>query len=256
MSLPDSYYLQYAKNIYTQCGEDGIIEQLLKDLNIEEGIVVEFGAWDGVSVSNTLNLWMNRNFNAILIEPEPRYNELQSNCGKIDKVECLNHFVSPDSDHPDCLDNILDRSKFEIDNSNLVLVSIDVDACDYNIFESLTKYAPKIVVIETNTNYGPNTEYISQGNGSSLKSITGLAESKGYKLVCHTGNAFYVRLDLYDKLPQEDYSVENLFISTTNVEVMQRKGQDGNDYGQLYYLSDEYAKLVSGIKNELTKRSN
>ena len=29
MSLHDSYYLQYAKNIYTQCGEDGIIDFLL-----------------------------------------------------------------------------------------------------------------------------------------------------------------------------------------------------------------------------------
>lgn len=253
MSLPDSYYLKFAKNIYTQCGEDGIIEQLLKDLNIEDGVVVEFGAWDGVSVSNTLNLWMNRNFNAILIEPEPRYNELQSICGKIDKVECLNHFVNPDPNHSDCLDNILDRSKFKIDNTNLVLVSIDVDTYDYNIFESMIKYSPKIIVIETNTNYGPDVNYVSQNNGSSLKSITELAERKGYKLVCHTGNAFYVRLDLFDKLPQKDYSLENLFISTANVEVMQRKGPDGDDYGSLYYLSSGYDKLVSEIKHELVK---
>ena len=254
MGLPNSYYLQFAKNIYTQNGEDGIIEQLLKDLNIEDGIVVEFGAWNGVNISNVINLWMNKNFNAILIEPEPRYNELQSICGKIDKVECLNHFVNPDPNHLDCLDNILDRSKFEIDNNNLVLVSIDVDTCDYNIFESMIKYSPKIVLIETNTDHGPNVNYISQHNGSSLKSITDLAESKGYRLVCHTGNAFYVRLDLFDKLPQKDYSLENLFISTKNVEeVMQRKGPDGNNCGSFYYLSDEYNKFVSEIKYELTK---
>ncbi len=30
MSLPDSYYLKFAKNIYTQCGEDGIKYELAK----------------------------------------------------------------------------------------------------------------------------------------------------------------------------------------------------------------------------------
>ena len=109
------------------------------------------------------------------------------------------------------------------------------------------------LVIETNTNYGPDVNYVSQNNGSSLKSITELAERKGYKLVCHTGNAFYVRLDLFDKLPQKDYSLENLFISTANVEVMQRKGPDGDDYGSLYYLSSGYDKLVSEINHELIK---
>ena len=246
-----SYYLQFAKNIYTQSGEDGIIEQLLKDLNINDGIVVEFGAWDGVYVSNVLNLWMNGNFRAVLIEPDPKYNDLQSICGKNDKVECLNYFVNPDPNHPDCLDNILKKSKFEINNDNLSLVSIDVDAIDYYIFESLTNYSPKVVVIETNTNYGPNDKYVSN-NGSSLKSITEMAEKKGYKLVCHNGNAFYVRLDLCDKLPQEDYSIENLFMSSANVDVMQKLGPDGNDYGSYYYLSNEYEILVSRTKYELT----
>lgn len=251
MTLPNSYYLQFAKNIYTQCGEDGIIEQLLNDLNIKSGVVVEFGACDGVFISNVLNLWKNKNFNAILIESDgEKYNDLQATCGRIDSVECLNYFINPDPNHPDCLDNILDKSKFKITKSNLVLVSIDVDTCDYGIFESMTRYAPKIVVIETNTNYGPDQDHISD-QGSSLKSITELAERKGYKLVCHTGNAFYVRNDLFEKLPQEDYSVENLFISNLNVDVMQRIGPDGNDYGSQYWSSGEYMEMILQTKQEL-----
>lgn len=251
MTLPNSYYLQFAKNIYTQCGEDGIIEQLLNDLNIKSGVVVEFGACDGVFISNVLNLWKNKNFNAILIESDgEKYNDLQATCGRIDSVECLNYFINPDPNHPDCLDNILDKSKFKITKSNLVLVSIDVDTCDYGIFESMTRYAPKIIVIETNTNYGPDQDHIS-GNGSSLKSITELAERKGYKLVCHTGNAFYVRNDLFEKLPQEDYSVGNLFISTPNVDLMQRIGPDGNDCSFVYCSSDQYMQLISQTKQEL-----
>lgn len=251
MTLPNSYYLQFAKNIYTQCGEDGIIEQLLNDLKIKSGVVVEFGACDGVYISNVLNLWKNKNFNAILIESDgEKYNDLQATCGRIDSVECLNYFINPDPNHPDCLDNILDKSKFKITKSNLVLVSIDVDTCDYGIFESMTRYAPKIVVIETNTNYGPDQDHISD-QGSSLKSITELAERKGYKLVCHTGNAFYVRSDLFEKLPQEDYSVENLFMSNLDVDVMQRLGPDGNDYGSQYWSSGEYMEMIFQTKQEL-----
>lgn len=251
MTLPNSYYLQFAKNIYTQCGEDGIIDQLLKDLKIKGGVVVEFGACDGVYISNVLNLWKNKNFNAILIESDDeKYNDLQAICGRIDSVECLNYFINPDPNHPDCLDNILDKSKFKITKSNLVLVSIDVDTCDYAIFESMTRYTPKIIVIETNTDYGPDQDHISE-QGSSLKSITDLAERKGYTLVCHTGNAFYVRDDLFEKLPQEDYSVENLFISNQNVDVMQRLGPDGNDYGSQYWSSSEYMEMILQTKREL-----
>ncbi len=48
----NSPYLEYAKNYITQNGEDGIIEKLFHDLGIEGGSVVEFGAWDGVFISN------------------------------------------------------------------------------------------------------------------------------------------------------------------------------------------------------------
>lgn len=251
MSFKNNYYAKYAKNIYTQFGEDGIIEKLLEDLEIEDGIVVEFGAWDGVYLSNVFNLWKNKKFNAILIESDiEKYNDLQAICGRRNSVECLNYFINPDPNHEDCLDKILDKSKFKITESNLVLVSIDVDTCDYGIFESMTKYTPKIIIIETHTGYG-HDQYHASAQGSSLRSITELAERKGYKLVCHTGNAFYVRKDLFEKLPQEDYSIENLFTSTENTYIMARIGPDGNDYGSTYFLSDHYNQLISQTKQEL-----
>ena len=55
----NSPYLNYAANIYSQYGDDGIINQLLKELNINTGVVVEFGAWDGKRGSHTFNLVKN-----------------------------------------------------------------------------------------------------------------------------------------------------------------------------------------------------
>ena len=49
----------FHKNIYSQNGEDGIIEKLVSVLKIGSGFFVEFGAWDGKHWSNSYNLYQN-----------------------------------------------------------------------------------------------------------------------------------------------------------------------------------------------------
>jgi hypothetical protein len=46
----------YEKNITSQFGEDGIIEEVLNRIGIENASCVEFGAWDGKHFSNTWQL--------------------------------------------------------------------------------------------------------------------------------------------------------------------------------------------------------
>ncbi len=46
-TLPKNTYHKYCKNIYSQNGEDGIIEQLLKELNINNGTFCEFCGFSG-----------------------------------------------------------------------------------------------------------------------------------------------------------------------------------------------------------------
>src|SRR5438046_5120548 len=47
---------QYSKNIYSQNGENGILNEFIKRLKILNGISVEFGAADGYYCSNTREL--------------------------------------------------------------------------------------------------------------------------------------------------------------------------------------------------------
>ena len=60
-----SPYLKYARNFYTQNGEDGVIEQLLSELEITSGICIDIGAWDGVFISNIYNLWRYKGFGPV-----------------------------------------------------------------------------------------------------------------------------------------------------------------------------------------------
>ena len=48
---------KFKKNYYSQNGEDGIIQELIKLLNINDNSwCCEFGAWDGKNSSNTFYL--------------------------------------------------------------------------------------------------------------------------------------------------------------------------------------------------------
>ena len=64
--------LKFRYNHYSQNVEDGIIVELIKRLNLNELEVCEFGAWDGIHLSNTFNLIKNHNARAVLIEGDDK----------------------------------------------------------------------------------------------------------------------------------------------------------------------------------------
>lgn len=207
-------FLKYSKNVYSQNGEDGIIEELFKRLEIHSGYLCEFGAWDGVGLSNTFNVYEhNKDFKCILIESNKEYYE--SLLQKLEHVEnkiCLNKFIRPEPDHQDSLDNILLDLKIEELDKDFALLSIDVDSCDYEIWKGLTRYRPKVVVIEVNSSYPPNERvYPCTPSGASAAIVADLAKEKGYKIICHTGNLIFVVDELFDMLGVEEMSLDEVF---------------------------------------------
>ena len=221
-------YVEYAKNVYTYNGDDGIIEKIFEDVGIESGIVCEFGAWDGLYICVTRNLWKNRapNFQGVLIENDPqKYADMVENTRGLD-VDLFNCGVDRKTTDANSIDNILDRCKYDITPDNFAMMVIDIDSHDYYVMESIEKYFPKIINIEVSSGYKPNQDLVSDTLGCSLKSAKELGEKKGYKLICHSGNAFLLRNDLVDRLPDWDFSIENLWQSPDKLMEKERRLKD------------------------------
>jgi hypothetical protein len=186
--------LEYQQDVYSQNGEDGILEELCRRLGLSAAWFCEFGAWDGVWLSNCRRL-ADAGWSGIFIEGDRRkYRRLMTNIREYDgRVYALQAFVATEGDA--CLDALL--SRFEIPEEFGVL-SIDIDSFDWHVWQSLHHYRPLIVVIEVNTSLPPQVYQIHAGGaqqGSSFAATLDLARAKGYTLVCHTGNMVFVRSD-------------------------------------------------------------
>jgi hypothetical protein len=89
-----------------------------------------------------------------------------------------------------------------VNPSDLDFLSIDIDSFDLAVWRA-TSYRPKVVLIEINSGIPLGTEYEHvQGSqeGNSWTSMVKLGWQKGYAPVCHTGNVFFVRDDLVNRL--------------------------------------------------------
>lgn len=237
-----SPYLKYAKNIYSQNGEDGIIEKILSDLGIANGNVIEFGAWDGLYISNIYRLWKYGNFNGILIEGDKeKADKFRDPSGK---ARMFNYFISPDKGDENSIDNVLSKIGIE---DEIVLMSIDIDSCDYYVMESMEKYKPSIIIIETNNSFGPDSIYKSYDAGCSMRSIWELAEEKNYTMVAYTANAILVRKDLLSNLKEFDSSItpEKMYINEIQYLTLSSSNESGVIGEVPYYLTSEYRNKLS-----------
>lgn len=220
---------KFEKKIYSQFGEDGIIQEIIKrvgEKNLDKWCV-EFGAKDGISDSNTYNLIKNLDYNAVLIEGDKKFfNELKSNL-KTDKVVKINKFVSFEGSNK--LENILQDTKIP---KNFDFLSIDIDGCDYHIFEQLELFTPKIICIEFNHMIPNEVEFVQSKNfsfkqGCSPKSLVNLAKLKNYHLVANTlTNLFFVHENIKNFVLEENISLESIR-NDENVKNLIFSGYDG-----------------------------
>ena len=187
--------MDYAANVHSQYGEDGILAKILELLPVKDRWSVEFGAWDGEHLSNTYALVSRGGYSAVFIEADRnRYADLVQRFSGNKNVISVNTFVGFGAN--DSLDRILADKPIPEDFD---VLSIDIDGNDYHVWNAMSVYTPKIVCIEFNQTIPTEVEFVQPADpqlnqGASLLSLVGLGRRKGYELVCVThNNAIFVR---------------------------------------------------------------
>ena len=203
----------FCKNIYSQTGEDGIIEYLIN--TSKENIFtncVEFGGHDGVTNSNTYNLYMNHKFNSLLIESDKsRFDLIRNNYNDKTRFQSINKFINIKG--KDSVDDILESCNL-FDKEEIGVMSIDIDSTDYHIFKNL-ECKPQIIIIEFNNAIPGYIEYNDPEEQvylrCSAKAIQNLGFIKGYKTVCCTVlNCILIKDDCFNPKYHPNLPVEFL----------------------------------------------
>jgi hypothetical protein len=228
MNRPSAWLKEYRRDVYSQTGEDGIVEKILETLPQNDYWCVEFGAWDGVSLSNTRNLIKHKGYSAVLIEGNAeRFAELQRNCAQDTNTVAIKTFVGFENHNN--LDHILGTTPIPRDFDFL---SVDIDGNDYHIWQSLSLYRPKLICIEFNPTIPPEVRFVQPrhpfvSQGSSLLSLVDLGKEMSYELVSvSTYNAFFVRSEFYPLFQIESNSPETLWTDLENITYL-FSGYDG-----------------------------
>lgn len=196
----------FERRFFSQNGEDGIIQEILRRIGITNRYFVEFGIETGVETCcryllekcGWQGLWMEGNEASVQLA-RSQFAALP--------VQILNKFLTKE--------NILQIfAEAEVPEEFDLLV-IDIDGNDYWLWQTIsTRYSPRLFIIEYNSAFTPGEYWVMPYNpthrwqgdwyfGASLKASTQLAQERGYELVgCDSNgvNAFFVRRDLlHDK---------------------------------------------------------
>ena len=200
-------------SIFSQFGDDGIIQYLINNIDITNKTFIEFGVED-YKESNTRFLLLNNNWSGMIIDGSKNNIDkikIDSIYWKYD-IQAFHYFITKEN-----INEILSLAKFE---KNVGLLHIDIDGNDYWIWKEIQIINPIIVIVEYNSVFGidkaitiPYIEDFNRTNyhysnlcfGSSLTSLNDLAEEKGYSFIgCNSNgnNAYFIRNDKLNNIPK------------------------------------------------------
>jgi hypothetical protein len=210
----------YHKSVFTQNGEDGIIEEIFNRIGTTNKFFVEFGV-HGVKNNSTLllvkgwkGLWIGGDKLAKKYISDNFSESIRSR-----QLIFLNDWITREN-----IESILIKSEVP---ETFDFLSIDLDGNDYWIWDAIKSYSPRVICIEYNATYPPEISWIMAYRkdhvwdgtsyfGASLKALEMLGREKGYVLIgCDFAgcNAFFIRSDQNLELFESPFTTENHYES-------------------------------------------
>ncbi len=194
----------YEFKVFSQYGEDGIIQYLINKVEIKNDFFVEFGVGNYLE-SNTKFLLHNNNWSGLVLDSSKKnidFIKTSPSAYNYD-LQAKYAFITGEN-----INNLLEQAGVK---GEIGLLSIDIDGNDYWVWKAINVIDPQIVVCEYNSLFGPDVKvtipyyknfdrfkahYSGQYFGASIAALTGLADEKGYCLAGSnvTGsNLFFVK---------------------------------------------------------------
>ena len=247
-SLSETEYKAFSQN-----GEDGIIDYLLSQLNINEPKFVEIGIGD-YRECNTRLLFEIRNANGLVIDA---ISGLKNKVLKNIRLWRNNLTVLEKKIDSSNINQTLQSTNF---SENLDLFSLDIDGIDYWIVKELPVNFAKIAVVEFNPNFGstskitvPNIKEFNRSNyhysnlcfGASLSAFIEIMNEKNFTFVGTNQfrcNAFFVNKN-YLKMININIPDQNNIDEFVNSYFRESRDENGN----LNYLNKK--DIIEKIKN-------
>lgn len=230
----------YEFKVFSQWGEDGILQHLSQSIEIKNKTFIEFGVEDFFE-SNCRLILQKDNWCGFVIDGSSRNIERLKRSYFYWKhsLNALCSFITEDN-----IEQLLSSSGFDKD---LGILSVDIDGVDYFILKKLSSWTPRILVVEYNAIFGANRavsvpysstfvrskmHYSNLYYGASLAAFVHQANIMNMALVgvnSAGSNAFFVRRDLLNEHVQE-VSIADCFVKAKF-----REGRDPS--GALNYQS-------------------
>lgn len=245
--------------VFSQFGDDGIIQYLISRVKPGVDTFVEFGV-ENYEEANTRFLLLNDNWKGLIIDGSPAFIDAIKASAFYwrHSLKAVASFVTAEN-----INQLLTNSGI---TGQIGLLSIDIDGNDYWVWKAISVVDADIVVIEYNSLFGversisvpykpdfvrEQAHYSYLYFGASLPALCNLAIEKGYAFVgCNQAgnNAYFVKKEKLNGIPS--WSVNEGYVYS-------RFRESRNQEGQMSFLDGiERSALIEGLPviNTLTNK--
>lgn len=252
----------YEFKIFSQWGDDGIIQYLIKHIFIANKTFIEFGVEDYYE-SNTRFLMMFNNWEGFVMDGS------EENMKKLQRqpyywkyaLTSKSVFITQEN-----INQLLEATGF----TDIGLLSIDLDGNDLYIFNALdlSRLNPSILIMEYNSVFGKyrpisvpydpsfirtKKHYSNLYFGASLPALNYVANKKGYTLIGsnYAGvNAYFVRNDLLNERIKP-VSLESAYVTSKTRESRNKDGSLSYIAGEQRYKTIQGLPVLNVITHEI-----
>ena len=228
---------------YSQNGEDIFIMDLFKSKKKENCFFFEFGAWDGIRLSNCRLLFENGWSGCFVESDDERYKKLKDNYKNHSNIILINEKLDPDTKN---INQIIKKNNI----NEINLLSIDVDGRDLSIWKSLEILKPDTVIIEFNDTIPFDTRYEDKTEkciGNSFPAINDFAKSTEYELIKVTRDNLIYAKKSFNQGMHKVITAEEVYFICKPIRV------GFNNFGEYLFFYDHKLDFKEVYKSPLAK---